>query len=158
MTLQDIDRNTILKSFAIDSENRGYSDKAKEAIENDKKILQELNLDKKTQESILKNTELILINMRKLMLSKNQEEYLKNKIEVITLFYCYYEIIPDHSRAPTKNLLIVDLDSSKIETNDFGLIYKILQEKHYLNIPYNQIVQINNPQLTKEECIEKINN
>ena len=155
MTLQTIDRNTILKSFAIDSENRGYSDKAKEALKKDEELLNQTNLSQEDKKQTYKIIENIFKMYRVLLLSKNQEEYLKNKTKIIIYLRCLNEFLYEIGDSiPNFEISIYSQNFSEFETKKFVLIGIVLKEKYYYNLPYQTIFKINNPEVSKESCLK----
>lgn len=157
MTLQPTDKQTILNSFAPDSENRGYSDKAKVMLENDRKILKDSGLDLENQMNISKTIEKSFKKYRLLLLSDNQVVYLEREKSLKTTIKCIYYFLEDVPLDKIRNLSVLTDDIFNIETENFMTIDKILKEKYHYKLNDDVIKEIQNPLISKEICLNEIN-
>lgn len=156
LTLQQADKQTILKSFAPDSENRGYSDKAKMMLENDKIILKQIGIPIDQQTNILITIEQSFKKYRLLLLSDDQNIYLEREKSLKTTIKCMYYFLEEIPLSQIKELSILTDDIFNIETESFMTIDRILKEKYHYQLDEKIIREVQNPPISKEICINEI--
>lgn len=145
-TLQESDRQIILNSFKEDSDLKGYSDDAKMLLEQD--FLKIKNLTTEEKESFRFWLIETLKQQRITMLSKTKEEFVENSKKHYIYFRCSTLHIHKLDSNEKYNFIYQDL----FEKDGFKLIYNNLEKKNFRFLSFDEIFDIQNPDMDFEKC------
>jgi hypothetical protein len=150
-TLQDVDKQLILKSFKPDTNGKGYSDEGERLITNDIPLIKSQLSEKDAADLIFWRRE-YLKRRRIMMLSENKEEFLKNARR----YYISFDCMTRHNMNLTKEKMIFKVSEGD-EEDDLYLYKEALIKKNFRFLKFKVIFDIQNPIKDYEfdKCFDK---
>jgi hypothetical protein len=138
-TLQDVDKQLILKSLKPDTTGKGYSDEGERMINHDIPLIKKQLSEKESDDLIFWRRE-YLKRRRIMMLSETKEKFLKNAKKYNIAFVC----MTRHNMNLKKEEMIFKVSEGD-EENDFYLYQENLIEKNLRFLTSEEIFNILNP-------------